>query len=201
MNGYKISVLPILENGLVLLGHINQHIGSGLGLRQIIDWMCYAEKHLSDEFWNNEFSEASEKIGMKSLAVTVTAMCRKYLSFESEITWCNNADESLCDELMEYILAHGNFGRKDSTGSRTVTVFRWFHNPIYGFKKCQEIGCKTWSVLKKHKWLTPFAWMYQIFRFINHGFKRGVTFSSARKNKKQELSETEFLKKLGITRY
>ncbi|MCQ2460092.1 MAG: nucleotidyltransferase family protein [Ruminococcus sp.] len=200
LSGYKIAVLPVLENGLVLLGHINQHIGGGLGLRQIIDWMFYVEKYLSDDFWNTAFVEYVEKTGMKTLAIAVTAMCRKYLSFESDSTWCNGADESLCDELMEYILTHGNFGRKNSTLSTTITVLRWFRNPIYGFKELQKTGCRTWKTLDKHKWLTPLAWLYQIFRLINHGIKRGVTLSTAKESKKQELSETELLQKLGVTR-
>ena len=53
--GYPVSMLPPLENGLVLLGHINQHLSGGLGLRQIIDWMVYAEKYLDDDMWNNGF--------------------------------------------------------------------------------------------------------------------------------------------------
>ena len=42
IDGYNIPVLPDFENGLVLLGHINQHlISQNLGLRQIIDWSIY----------------------------------------------------------------------------------------------------------------------------------------------------------------
>ena len=41
LNGYKVPMLPDLENGLVLLGHIHQHIKfDNIGLRQIIDWGC-----------------------------------------------------------------------------------------------------------------------------------------------------------------
>ncbi|MCQ2417466.1 MAG: nucleotidyltransferase family protein [Oscillospiraceae bacterium] len=200
LTGYRTSSLPELENGLVLLAHINQHIGGGLGLRQVIDWMCFAEKHLTDEFWNSTFSEAAESIGMKKLAAAVTATCRKYLSMNADITWCNDTEDSLCDELMEYILAHGNFGRKNATNATTISVLRWFRNPIHGFRHLQEIGCRTWKILDKCKWLTPFAWFYQMIRLIHHGIKRGVTLSSAKESKKQELTETEFLRKIGITR-
>lgn len=42
INGYRIPVLPEVENGLVLVGHINQHLKIGnLGLRQIIDLEMY----------------------------------------------------------------------------------------------------------------------------------------------------------------
>ena len=39
IDGYKFPVLSDPLNGLVLIFHINHHLRSGLGLRQIIDWM------------------------------------------------------------------------------------------------------------------------------------------------------------------
>ena len=40
IGNYTFPGLPTYENGLVLLGHIMQHLKeSGIGLRQIIDWM------------------------------------------------------------------------------------------------------------------------------------------------------------------
>lgn len=47
--GFSVPVLPPLENGLVLLAHVNQHLGSGLGLRQILDWQMFVGAHLTDE--------------------------------------------------------------------------------------------------------------------------------------------------------
>ena len=44
-------MFPPLENGLVLLGHINQHLEEGLGLRQILDWALYVDKALDDDAW------------------------------------------------------------------------------------------------------------------------------------------------------
>ena len=44
-------VLPDKVNGLVLLEHISQHLESGLGLRQIIDWMMFVNQCLPDEYW------------------------------------------------------------------------------------------------------------------------------------------------------
>ena len=44
--GFSVPVLPPLENGLVLLAHVNQHLGSGLGLRQILDWQMFVDARL-----------------------------------------------------------------------------------------------------------------------------------------------------------
>lgn len=62
-----MPVLPPLENGLVLLAHVNQHLGSGLGLRQILDWQMFVDAHLTDELWERGFQHAAQQIGMEKL--------------------------------------------------------------------------------------------------------------------------------------
>ena len=197
--GYPVSILPPLENGLVLLGHINQHLSGGLGLRQIIDWMEYVERHLDDETWEKSFAEAAEKIGMKRLAIIVTAMCRKYLGFEKDVHW--DAYEPVCDELLEYILSRGNFGRKESSLKRsTVFILKQFRNPFHGLATAQRNGLINWKATKAHPILRPFAWCYQLGRWTKKGLKGGITpgqFSDAKASAKEE---TRFMEKLGVTR-
>lgn len=201
--GYPVPVLPPLINGLVLLGHINHHLGSGLGLRQIIDWMCFVQKYLDDDLWNCAFREASGKIGMQKLAVITTAMCRKYLGMQSTLTWCSGlseADQELCDELMAYILSKGNFGRTSEKRSKSVSVIRMFRNPVEGLRSAQQTGCVTWKALKKHPWLKCFAWLYQICRWISHGIREKVNMRHFVQSCETEKSETGLLKRLGVTR-
>lgn len=202
INGYEFPMLPPLENGLVLLGHINQHLDSGLGLRQIVDWMCFVERYLNDETWE-EFASLAEQIGIKKLAVVVTAMCQKYLGLSSEINWCQIDGETdlLCRELMDYILAHGNFGRKIGfINITTVSIIRWFRNPVRGICKAQEYGLHTWGAYKRHHWLRPFAWIYQVFRWITHGVNMGVGKNMLRKSSTVEKKETDLLGRLRATR-
>ena len=71
-------VLPDEVNGLVLLEHINQHLEKGIGLRQIIDWMLFVDKYLSEEKWPS-FRKHTENTGLENLAVVTTKMCEKYL--------------------------------------------------------------------------------------------------------------------------
>ena len=73
------TVLPDDENGIVLLSHIRQHLESGLGLRQIIDWMMFVRSYLNDEMWFSSFHEKAQRTGLESLAVITTKMCQKYL--------------------------------------------------------------------------------------------------------------------------
>lgn len=197
--GYPVSMLPPLENGLVLLGHINQHLSKGLGLRQIIDWMEYVEKYLDDELWNNGFAEAAEKIGMKRLAVITTAMCRKYLGLEKDIHYCDY--EPVCDELMEYILSSGNFGRKEnSIKQSTVSILKQFRNPFHGLATAQRYGLINWNATKTHPILRPFAWCYQLGRWIRKGLQGGITPDKLNDARISAKEEAGLMEKLGVTR-
>lgn len=201
VSDYEVNTLPKLENGIVLLYHINHHLRGGLGLRQIIDWMMYVEKCLDNDFWESEFSIAANRIGLKKLAMVTTASCKKYLGLDSSITWCDSVtDENIVEEFMQYVMDHGNFGRKDTAGSTSTVVWRDFRNPIKGLKIAQETGKKTWNAYKKHRWLKPFAWLYQIIRWISHGFKKGIKISDINSISEKEKQERSFLERLGITR-
>lgn len=197
--GYPVSVLPPLENGLVLLGHINHHLPDGLGLRQIIDWMFYVEAVLDDAFWESGFAEQAEAIGMKRLAILVTGMCRKYLGLQKEISWCEV--EPVCDELMEYILARGNFGRKvDEVRFKTVRQMKNLRNPFHWLKLAQISGLDHWEAAQRHRLLRPFAWCYQVVRWARLGVGAGLTVGQLGEASASAKELDTLMKKLGVTR-
>ena len=128
--GFSVPVLPPLENGLVLLAHVNQHLGSGLGLRQILDWQMFVDAHLTDELWERGFQHAAQQIGMEKLAVTTTWLCRTYLGLQTSATWFGEADAQLASDLLLYIMQRGNMGRKMERGARaTRTVLHNLRSP------------------------------------------------------------------------
>ena len=161
-------VLPEMTNGLVLLEHISQHLEHGLGLRQIIDWMMFVNKCLPDGRWA-EFEPIAKKIGMDKLAVTVTRMCEIYLGLP-ERNWSGDADETACERLMEYVMACGNFGNKwtdiSDSGKMIISYTRGL---TATFKLFQGNGLKHWEAAKKHAFLRPFAWLYQLLTYIRKG--------------------------------
>ena len=197
---YSFLMLPRLENGLVLLSHISQHLEGGLGLRQIIDWMLYVNSELDDQFWQDSFCSAAENIGLKKLALVTTRMCQIYLGLTEEITWCRQAEEALCEELMLFIMNHGNFGRKDEGSSKTIFVLYYMRNPFKFLKVLQRIGCKTWELLRKYPWLKPFAWVYQIYRWGSHGLQRSDAIRETMNDIGKAQREDKFLEKLEVTR-
>lgn len=167
---YQIPVLPWLPNGLVLLYHIRQHLTNGLGLRQIIDWMMYVEKELNDQRYLL-FQKVIERAGLETLAIHVTRLCQKYLGLREEgITWCLGAKDELCEELKEYILEQGNFGRKnrwEGKGTRAfsrggVELLRWM----------QSQGRKHWKAVREYPFLRHFAIFYELFRYIFYVLKK-----------------------------
>ncbi len=198
---YTFPCLPRKSNGLLLLTHINQHMELGIGLRQVIDWMLFADRELDKEFWQSEFAAAARHLGLEKLAVTVTRMCQIYLGLRQDITWCQNADEALCEELLEHILHQGNFGRrapkKLNTAVRIISATR---NIPRLFKELQRIGMQNWRAAQKHRILRPFAWLYQLFRFIGRAFKKEKPFRFLYQAIKVEKTQGSLLDRLEVSR-
>ena len=197
IDDHEFPMLPKLANGLVLLDHMGRHLKSGLGLRQVIDWMMYVYHELDDEFWEKEFSRVAKEKGLDTLAIVTTRMCQIYLGLPETIKWCKDADEKVCEQLMENLLASGNFGRKQGKGSSVETVstsikrkglFRWL----------QYAGEYNWEAYHKHHWLKPFCWFYQIFRYAKQGFKSGRSREELSGDLNRSEQRYELLKKLGI---
>lgn len=197
--GSSFPMLGRLANGLVLLAHISYHLQSGLGMRQVIDWVLYVSRELDDIFWNQQFHAAAKESGMEALAVTITRMCQLYLGLSNNITWCKEADTDLCFDIMDSIFSSGNFGKKQGDGrsiANTITNIK----EIGFFRYIQTAGEFNWKAYHKHKWLKPFCWIYQIGRYTRQGLmtKRSgkqVLDDIERGNKRAEL-----LSQLGLYR-
>lgn len=198
---YTFFCLPKIEHGLTLLEHIDIHLENGLGLRQIIDWMMFVNQELTDDVWQAEFAPFLRQLNREKLAVTVTRMCQMYLGLRTDgITWCANADEALCHELLEFILHQGNFGRKNPHGSnRAAAVIGVSKNPISLFRVLQETGCKNWELLDRYPFLKPFAWLHQIIRYIRKGLCTEHPFQFLKNAIKKSKSQSRFLDSLGVT--
>ena len=165
-------VLPDLVNGVVLLEHIGHHLENGLGLRQIIDWMMFVNKCLPDKKWL-EFQTLLKPLDLEVLAIATTRMCEMYLGLP-ERNWCANADETLCQRLMEYVLSSGNFGNKrnrDETEYNIDTFVR-ARTPKAAVSLFQKRGLENWKAAHNHAVLRPFAWIYQAGRYLIKGLTR-----------------------------
>lgn len=190
-----------LSNGLSVIEHVAQHIETGIGLRHIVDWMMYVNACLDDNTWNNCFHDAAAKIGMDKLAITVTAMCQKYLGLRKDgITWCASADEALCDDLMEYVLDSGNFGiSRGSLFSSTLSKFPPLSKPFSAIKYLQKSGVSSWPAAKKHKILVPFAWIYQLNHYIKTAKENNISLSKIGQMRSERDTRIRLFENLGIS--
>lgn len=201
LDRFTVPTLPTADNGLVLLSHINHHLEGGLGLRQIVDWMLFVEKHLDDGLWEREFEACAEHLGFRTLAVTVTRMCQLCLGLrEDGITWCRDADEDLCHELMAFILHRGNFGRKTDKERITASILGTFSKITNIPKLLQKHGCINWKALKKYPFLKPFAWLYQLCRYIKKGLSRKHPFRTLWNDIKASGKQDTLMNRLGVTK-
>ncbi len=194
--GSVFPMLPSKENGLVLITHIAHHLRVGLGLRQVIDWMMYVNKELNDEAWMTSFRETARDTGLETLALTVTKMCQMYLGLSNHITWCSEADSALCSVLMENLLSSGNFGNKRGTGIKVESTVS--HLRRSGFRYLQQAGEYNWKAYHKHKWLKPFAWIYQIGRYAKQGIQERQSGNHMKENFKRGKRRGELYQKLKI---
>ena len=188
---YSFLMLPELENGLVLLAHIDQHMRVGLGLRQVIDWMMFVDRKLDDGWWQREFGDWARILKLDQEAIVLTRMCQMYLGLrEEEITWCAGADETLCYDLVCRILKSGNFGCNWRNARHGVMALRGVSRLKDIPMHLQKRGCANWKTLQRYPFLTPFAWAYQLCRYAKLGLQREQPIrqliSDIKEKKKQE---------------
>lgn len=193
--GYPVPVLPDETNGLVLLEHIHHHLSGGLGLRQIVDWMKFAEAVLTDEKAWEDYRQGANAVGLGRLLEAVALLCRNYLGFRPAFP-CEG-DEETAKELMEYVLDKGNFGKKQERIShKTVTIVHAFRSPAALFSYLQTSGLFNWKAARNHKLLRPFAWIYQIGHLLCKGIGRKASPETFINEFKTGEREAKLLKKL-----
>lgn len=183
---YCFPMLPWQQNGMELIWHIRQHLYNGLGLRHIIDWMMFVDHCLDDQRYI-EFEPELKKCGLLNLAATVTKMCQMYLGLRADgISWCGEVDEKLCEELMDYILEQGDFGKK-KLDDKAAKVLTGYSDIGMLLREIQRKGETEWEVTKKCPVLKPFSWIYELSHLGRNGFQINDIFRGyklARKRKR-----------------
>jgi len=192
------SMLDRLGNGIVLLDHMRNHLKSGLGLRQAIDWMMYVDHELDDSFWGAEFEAVVKEVRLEKFAKVATKMCQKYMGLRTnEITWCSDAEDNLCEDLMENLLISGNFGRRNGDGQKIENVTASFKRDGL-FKRLQSAGESNWRLYKEHRWLKPFCWIYQSCRYARQGIRTKRNGDQLRDDLRRAKNRNKLLKELEI---
>ncbi len=117
-DGWTFPAPDDLYHGVVILLHMQHHmLGEGLGLRHLCDWACYLQQTHEDAFWEPLLALFAD-IGLLCYAKVITKTCARYLGCVCP-TWAEDADEALCDDVMNDVLTGGNFGRKDDARAKS----------------------------------------------------------------------------------
>ncbi len=191
--GHRFPVFPATLNGLVLIFHINQHLRSGLGFRQIIDWMMYVHTLPADQW--EALQPLLEETGHLRLAKTVTLLCQRYLGLREIV----EEDPSLpVDDLLAYILEKGNFGRKAGMDGN-IAAFALSSTEKGGFfRRLQAGGMSRWEAARRHAALRPFAWIYQAFRIFGVLVKNKKSPKDILKQSKHGAEHRQLIDALGL---
>ncbi len=158
-----------MYHGVVLLLHSAHHLLSeGLGLRHICDWACFVKTTANKDFWQ-ELLPFLNDIGLLKFTKILTKLCGCYLSIDCP-DWADDADDTVCYELMRDVLTGGNFGRLDKARSRSgmmisentkgdskiCSLLKTLHSTMYS-------AC---PVLKKVPVLYPFLFVFRIAKYL-----------------------------------
>lgn len=158
---YNFPCLPSIENGLVILSHICQHIqANGIGYRQLID---FREFVVAEREQINTFLAVAEKVGLAKLAEVLIAIYNKYMGTDINISM-EKVDDVAVDALLQMCMHAGNFGGKETmdVGKRSAIVLKRFKHPVATLVLFQRFGRTHWKATDKYVFLRPFAWIYQI---------------------------------------
>ena len=125
-------------------------------------------------------------------------MCELYLGLPQR-KWCKDADETICEQLMNYIISNGNFGNKRNTeGDISENVFVYADTPKMTFRLLQKRGLINWRLSQQYKILKPFAWVYQAFRYVKRGIRRDRAAEKIRREYNAAKERRKMFDALGI---
>lgn len=198
--GMRFPALPDMLNGLILLDHVRHHLYGGLGLRQILDWMMFVRACLSDEVWERSFAPLACDAGLETLAVVMTRMCVLWLGLEDAYAWCRGADEATARQLLDAVMDFGNFGRKTPYQYRPMENVAMSLRSEGFFRFLQKTGRANWQASERYPFLRPFAWLYQLFRFLGRGIKALFRGEHLAADISKGNEKSDFYQRLGIER-
>ena len=196
--GYKFPIFDPVRNGLMLLMHTAGHMQGGLGIRHLLDWGMYADKYLTDTFWNDEFRQAAAIIHVDELALSMTSICQKELGLCKDRSWCMEADEDTCYALLEYMLNQGNFGRKAGEADAGAKFFTESMDTGGLFRRLDRSASYSMPIIKKYPILRPVGWVYQMGRYIKRGLDRERTYGNLHNDMETGKQRRKLMENLGI---
>lgn len=159
------------HHGLITLAHIQHHlVAEGVGLRHLCDWAVFVNS-FSDEEFAVTFEERLKRVGLWRLARLLGLAASEYLGLPYK-NWMGD-ERDLASELMNDILAGGNFGRKDRQRQYEGLFIsdrgkNGFESNRFAqvFRSLNRIVRSQWKIVEKLPLLYPVGWLYFSVRYL-----------------------------------
>ena len=196
--GYSFPVFEPVRNGLMLLMHTAGHMQEGIGIRHLLDWGLYADRYLSDDFWNDEFQQRAVDVKVEKLAIMLTRICQLELGLCVGRSWCKNININNCYELLDYMVAQGNFGHKAGSEYAGVRFFTESLEPEGFFKRLDRSSCYSLPIVNKYPALRPIGWFYQMGRYIVKGLKWDIISGKLQEDVETGRKRRKLMQDMGI---
>lgn len=198
IDGYLFCVFDPVRQGLMLLLHTAGHMQEGMGVRHLLDWGIYADKYLSDTFWNDLFFEKVRYIKLDNLAKVMTRICNIEFGLCKDSKWYADADKDTCDELLEYMIIQGNFGEKARYSDRGIKLITESIGTGGFFRRLDRSASYSMPIIVKYPLLRPVGWTYQIGRYFYKGISSGNSIRQREDEIKKGLRRKALFEKMGI---
>ena len=175
IRGVKVLSLNHDNHYLFLILHFIKHFfHGGIGIRQIMDMIIYAE-HFGDQIDWNRIYKILDKNNVLHLYENVLAIAQEYLGFDTtKVLLPSGYNKDNCDyqALLDDIIDAGVFGQSTIERKHTATMTL---NAISSdgksnvfkslFPTLTEMKGK-FEYLNKYPFLLPIAWFTRIFNYI-----------------------------------
>lgn len=160
------------HHGLILVLHTQHHlVGEGIGIRHLCDWAAFVNVTHTEPFWQEKLLPFLREIGLLTFARVLTKTC--VIAFQIQCPDWADADETLCQGVLEDVISGGNFGTKEKN--------RGLSGALISNRGKDGVAKKKWSrlytvfkdnvkarhpITKKHPILYPGYAVYMAIRFF-----------------------------------
>ena len=163
IDGCTVALLPPIANALQMLSHMLRHIiFSGLGLRQVCDWVLFVHKH-QQNIDRELFIKYAKELQLWETYKVVTAIATGYLGLPGEFALCEitRKEKKMAKKAFGLIMTYGNFGQY---GEHCVTTNRkeYLKSYFWKVKNCIRFH----KLAKAETWNYPIWQLHSIFKVI-----------------------------------
>lgn len=163
VEGCNVAVLPPIANALQLLSHMLRHIiFSGLGLRQVCDWVLFIYRH-HKEIDKELFIRYAKELQLWETYKAVTAIATGYLGLPKEYALCeiSRKDTKMAKKVFCLIMTYGNFGQYGEH-SYATTRLEYIKSYFWKLKNCMRFH----RLAKSETTSYPIWQLHSIFKVI-----------------------------------